>query len=190
MRLPILSSLFVAALAGLAQAALSTRTDDFFTNPILYEDLADIDIIRVNDTYYYSASTMHYSPGAPLLKSYDLVNWEFVGHSVPELSFGSKYYLNGSGKAYVNGIWASSIGYRKSNGMFYWYGCIDFAKTYVFTAKDPAGEWTSHPPIDECYYDVGLLIDDDDTMYVAYGTSNITVTQLSSDGLKPVKTQV
>ncbi|MEU8199363.1 RICIN domain-containing protein, partial [Microbispora amethystogenes] len=40
-----------------------------FTNPVLWEDLADIDIIRVGDTYYYSASTMHYSPGAPVLRS-------------------------------------------------------------------------------------------------------------------------
>ncbi|WP_318272225.1 cellulose binding domain-containing protein, partial [Microbispora triticiradicis] len=36
-----------------------------YSNPVLWDDLADIDIIRVGDTYYYSASTMHYSPGAP-----------------------------------------------------------------------------------------------------------------------------
>ena len=30
-----------------------------FQNPVLWEDLADLDI--VGDTYYYSASNMHYS---------------------------------------------------------------------------------------------------------------------------------
>ena len=30
-----------------------------------------------------AASTMHYSPGAPILRSFDLVNWEFAGHSAP-----------------------------------------------------------------------------------------------------------
>ena len=51
-----------------------------FNNPVFFEDLADLDIRRVDNTYYYSASTMHYSPGAPILRSYDLVNWEFIGH--------------------------------------------------------------------------------------------------------------
>ena len=48
-----------------------------YRNPVIWQDFADIDIIRVGDTYYYSASTMHYSPGAPILRSYDLVNWEY-----------------------------------------------------------------------------------------------------------------
>jgi len=47
-----------------------------YSNPVVWQDFADLDVIRVNDTYYYSASTMHYSPGAPILRSYDLVNWE------------------------------------------------------------------------------------------------------------------
>lgn len=133
---------------------------------------------------------MHYSPGAPVLKSYDLVNWEYVGHSVPELAFGEHYYLNGSGSAYVGGIWASSIGYRESNGLFYWYGCIEESQTHIFTAEDPAGEWTQQEPIDECYYDVGLLIDEDDTMYLAYGRYNLSVVELSTDGLTPVREEV
>ena len=40
-----------------------------FTNPVVWQDFADGDIIRVGDAYYYSASTMHYSPGAPILRS-------------------------------------------------------------------------------------------------------------------------
>jgi len=40
-----------------------------YTNPVLWEDLADIDIIRVGGAFYYSASNMHYSPGAPILRS-------------------------------------------------------------------------------------------------------------------------
>ncbi|KAF9869777.1 xylosidase glycosyl [Colletotrichum karsti] len=177
--------LFSTLLAATAVVAQST-----FENPVIYEDLADLEVIRVNDTYYYTASTMHYSPGAPVLKSYDLVNWEFIGHSVPELIFGDKYYLNGSGKAYVGGIWASSLQYRESNGLFYWYGCVQSGKTYIFTASDPAGEWTAQPPINECYYDLGVLVDKDDTMYIAYGMYNISVVQLSSDGLEPVRKEV
>ncbi|MGI5161560.1 family 43 glycosylhydrolase [Microbispora sp. CA-102843] len=159
-----------------------------FSNPVLWEDLADIDVFRVDDTYYYSASTMHYSPGAPILRSYDLVNWEYAGHSVPKLDFGSKYDLNG-GRAYVNGIWASFLNYRKSNKTFYWGGCVDFSKTYIYTATSVEGPWNRHTTIGKCYYDAGLLVDDDDTMYVSYGNTDISVAQLSADGKTEVRSR-
>lgn len=158
-----------------------------FSNPVLWEDLADIDVIRVDDTYYYTASNMHYSPGAPLLRSYDLVNWEHLGHSVPVLDFGSAYDLN-NGRAYIQGTWASCLGYRPSNKTFYWGGCIN-GKTYFYTATNAEGPWKRHGTLNTCYYDAGLLIDDDDTMYVAYGSGTIRVAQLSADGLKEVKSQ-
>ncbi|MFC7247253.1 glycoside hydrolase 43 family protein, partial [Catellatospora aurea] len=160
-----------------------------YANPVLWQDFADIDIIRVGDTYYYSASTMHYSPGAPILRSYDLVNWEFAGHSVPTLDHSNAYNLNGNGRAYVKGIWASTLNYRPSNSTFYWMGCMEFNKTYVYTASAVDGTWSKRSTINNCYYDAGLLVDDDDTMYVAYGNSNISVAQLSSDGLSQVRTQ-
>jgi beta-xylosidase len=159
-----------------------------YSNPVLWEDFADADVFRVGDTYYYSASNMHYSPGAPILRSYDLVHWEMAGHSVPRLDFSPAYDLNG-GRAYVKGTWASFLNYRKSNKTFYWGGCIEFNKTYLYTATSVAGPWTKHPAINTCYYDAGLLIDDDDTMYVAYGNTNISVAQLSKDGLSQVRTR-
>jgi beta-xylosidase len=174
-------------LAGSAGIADVTPAADF-TNPVVWQDFADIDIVRVNDTYYYSASTMHYSPGAPILRSYDLVNWEFAGHSVPKLDFGSKYDLTG-GRGYVRGIWASLFNHRRSNNTFYWGGCIDFANTYLYTATAVEGPWQRHTTINKCYYDAGMLVDDDDTMYVAYGNSNISVAQLSPDGKTEVRSQ-
>ena len=160
-----------------------------FGNPVLWEDLADGDIFRVGDTYYYTASTMHYSPGAPILRSYDLVHWEYVGHAVPKLDFGSNAYDLNGGRAYIKGIWASAMNYRKSNGTYYWLGCIEFNRTYVYTATAVDGTWSKRSQINNCYYDAGMLIDDNDTMYVAYGNTNISVAQLSSDGLSQVKTQ-
>ncbi|MFF3737518.1 glycoside hydrolase 43 family protein [Streptomyces sp. NPDC002566] len=159
-----------------------------FANPVIWQDFADVDVIRVGDTYYLSASTMHYSPGAPVLRSYDLVNWEIAGHSVPVLDFGSKYDLNG-GRGYVRGIWASSLAYRPSNRTFYWLGQIDFARTYIYTATAAEGPWTRHAMLGTAYYDAGLLVDDDDTMYVSYGNSTISVAQLSADGRSQVRSQ-
>jgi beta-xylosidase len=160
-----------------------------FTNPVIWQDFADIDIIRVGDAYYYSASTMHYSPGAPILRSYDLVNWEYVGHSVPRLDFDSTAYDLSGSRAYVKGIWASAFNYRSSNQTFYWIGCVEFNRSYVYTATSVSGTWTKRARINNCYYDAGLLIDDNDTMYVAYGNTSISVAQLSADGLSQVRTQ-
>jgi beta-xylosidase len=116
------------------------------------------------------------------------VNWEFAGHSVPALSFGAKYDMSG-GYGYVRGIWASTLRYRESNRTFYWLGCIDFSRTYVFTATAVEGPWQERATINNCYYDAGLLVDDDDKMYVAYGNGEISVAELGADGLSQTRTQ-
>lgn len=50
-------------------------------NPILWADMPDIAIIRVGDAYYMSSTTMHMSPGLPIMKSTDLVNWRLVSYA-------------------------------------------------------------------------------------------------------------
>ncbi|WP_170320944.1 MULTISPECIES: glycoside hydrolase family 43 protein [Streptomyces] len=170
--------------AGAAAAGAAAT----YTNPVIWQDFADIDIIRVENTYYCSASTMHYSPGAPVLRSYDLVNWEIAGHAVPVLDFGAKYDLSG-GRGYVRGIWASSLAYRPAEGTFYWLGQIDFARTHLYTARSVEGPWSRHATLPQVYYDAGMLVEDDNTLYVAYGNGTISVAQLSADGRSQVRAQ-
>ncbi|KAK5952155.1 hypothetical protein OHC33_006628 [Knufia fluminis] len=162
-----------------------------FTNPVIWEDLADVEVIRVEDAFYMTASTMHYSPGAPVLKSYDLAHWQYIGHSVPSLDFGiGNFSLEDNTRAYVNGIWASSLQYRESTQLYYWIGCIHGVDTtYVYTAPAAEGPWTRHSEIDKCYYDVGLLFDDKDDVYLAYGNTNISVAQLNSDLTRELSSQ-
>ncbi|MGC0327431.1 beta-xylosidase [Streptomyces sp. SAI-170] len=180
------AGLATGTLLPLARTARAAAAQ--YGNPVIWQDFADIDVIRVGDTFYASASTMHYSPGAPVLRSYDLVNWEIAGHSVPALDFGAKYDLNGA-RGYVRGVWASSLAYRPSNRTFYWLGQIDFARTYVYTATAVEGPWNRLTSISTPYYDAGLLVDSDDTLYVAYGNTTISVAQLSPDGRSQVRTQ-
>lgn len=163
-----------------------------FQNPVIFNDLADIDVFRVNDTFYYSASSMHFSPGAPILTSKDLVNWEYVGHSVPSLDFNSPAYnLEDGLRAYARGVWASTLRYRSSRNQWYWIGCVDFNATYIYTSSAATGPWDKASVLDNnCLYDCGLLIDDDDSLYVTHGSTQLSVTQLSSDGLSAAKTQV
>ena len=191
-----LASLILVSLASMqcvsiaaGQPAHAKQAPGTFQNPVLWEDLADLDILRVDDVFYYSASNMHYSPGAPILRSYDLVHWEYVGHSIPVLDFSPAYDLNGA-RAYVKGSWASFFGYRKSNRTFYWGGCIGFSKTHIYAAPAAEGPWSKKAILDDCYYDAGLLIDDDDTPYVAYGNTTLHVAQLSADATHQVRSEV
>ncbi|MFC4626861.1 family 43 glycosylhydrolase [Promicromonospora alba] len=159
-----------------------------YANPVIWQDFADLEIVRVGADFYMTASTMHYSPGAPVLHSRDLVNWEFIGHSVPRLDFNDAYDLNG-GHRYRGGIWASSLTYRASENRFYWLGQIDFHRSFMYTATNPAGPWTRHAEFPRSYYDAGMLVDTDNTMYVAYGATQISVAQLSTDGRTEVRNQ-
>ncbi|OSS49012.1 hypothetical protein B5807_05798 [Epicoccum nigrum] len=192
--------LIVSVLGNPLKLEKSAAAATTFNNPVLWQDYPDLDVFRVGDVFYYSSSSFAFSPGAPVLKSYDLVNWAPATHSVPRLNFGSEYDLpSATSRAYVKGIWASTLRYRQSTDTFYWLGCISGGRTYVWTASGTKagannGEvtswnWTSKGSLPRCYYDNGLLIDDDDTMYVVYGGTTIRVAQLNADATAEVRDQ-
>ena len=56
------------------------------TNPVIYADAPDMSMLRVGDTYYMSSTTMHMSPGVPIMKSNDLVNWKLVNYAYDTLA--------------------------------------------------------------------------------------------------------
>jgi beta-xylosidase len=179
-----------SAIFGLL-SSLAVATAQKFTNPVIWEDLPDNEVTRAGDAYYMTSSTFHYSPGAPVQRSYDLVNWEHIGHSVPVLDWSTDYSLENGRRAYVKGIWASSLRYRESDKKFYFVACISgTGKTFVYSASSPTGPWTKGATINKCYYDAGLHFDETDTPYVAYGRDDIHMAQLSKDMKSEVREQV
>ena len=62
-------------------------------NPMLWADVPDPDVIRVGDTFYLVSTTMHLMPGAPVMASKDLKNWETVGYIFDKLTDSPKYDL-------------------------------------------------------------------------------------------------
>ena len=50
------------------------------TNPVIKADFPDPDIIRVGDVYYMISTTIHFLPGAVILRSYDLLHWEIASY--------------------------------------------------------------------------------------------------------------
>lgn len=57
-----------------------------FTNPLIYADVPDVDVIRVGSDYFMVSTTAHMSPGAPIMHSKDMVNWEIISYVFDELN--------------------------------------------------------------------------------------------------------
>lgn len=155
-------------------------------NPILWADVPDPAMIRVGDTYYMSSTTMHLSPGLPLMKSRDLVNWQLVGYAYDTLGDNDALTLQNGQNAYGKGSWASSLRYH--NGTFYVSTfSATTGKTHIYTSKDiEKGPWTeiSFRP---AMHDHSLFFDDDGRVYMLYGGGNLRLTELNADlsGIKP-----
>ncbi|MDR1527364.1 MAG: family 43 glycosylhydrolase, partial [Dysgonamonadaceae bacterium] len=76
-----ISVILISALwfAGNATAQPLTA-DNKFTNPVIYADVPDPDVIRVGSDFYMISTTMHLMPGAPVMHSKDLVNWKIISY--------------------------------------------------------------------------------------------------------------
>ena len=142
-------------------------------NPMLWADVPDPDVIRVGDTFYMVSTTMHLMPGAPVMASKDLKNWETVGYVFDRLTDSPKYDLQG-GTAYGRGQWATSLKYHK--GRFYALLAPNergsMGDTYIFTAERAEGPWTLVSRMRH-FHDCSLFFDDDDRVYVVYGTGEM-----------------
>ena len=154
------------------------------TNPILKMDYPDPDVIFVNNTFYMISTTMHYMPGAEILRSYDLINWEHAAFVYDRLDGTESQKLVGEGHIYGKGMWAASLRYHA--GMFYViFACNDTHKTYLYRSETIEGEWAKST-IDGFYHDCSLLFDDD-RAYLVHGNTDIYLTELSSDLSAPKK---
>ncbi|MEA5427739.1 glycoside hydrolase family 43 protein [Arcicella lustrica] len=159
-------------------------------NPIIFADVPDMAMIRVGNTYYMSSTTMHMSPGVPIMKSKDLVNWEMIGYAYDTLANVDDLNLNNGKSTYGRGSWASSL--RFHNGTYY---VTTFAqttgKTHIYTTKDiEKGPWKaiSFKP---AYHDHTLFFDDDGRNYLIYGGGKLKLVELNADvsGVKEGSTE-
>jgi beta-xylosidase len=110
-----------------------------YRNPILPGDYQNTDVVRVNGDYYYISATKVLSPGMLVLHSKDLINWQPIGHVIPDITIFSPglnydHMDNPSG-----GIWAGAIVYHDNR--FYVYFTTPNEGLYVTTASTPAGPW-------------------------------------------------
>jgi beta-xylosidase len=155
-----------------------------YTNPVLNADWPDPDAVQVDGSYYLIASSFNRVPGLPVLRSRNLVDWEHLGHALPELP-GRHYSLPRHG----SGVWAPAL--RHHDGKFWIFYPDPDHGIFVVTATDPAGPWTEPHLL---YAGRGLidpcpLWDDDGSAYLVHGwaksrigvKNRLTVHRMSPD---------
>ncbi len=149
-----------------------------YTNPIVNADMPDPSLTRCGEDFYLITTTMHMMPGAPVMKSKDLVHWQLASYVFDTLNDTPKYDMK-EGTVYGRGQWASSIRYH--NGKFY----VLFSpndqpySAYIYSSTDPLKDkWVLTSRIPH-FHDGSLFFDDDGRVYVFYGTGLLR--ELKSD---------
>lgn len=170
--------------------------DGTYINPIVNADFPDCDVIRVGDTYYFVGTTMYHFPGATILKSKDLVSWEYCANPLQQIDSNDAYNLLNGRHHYSQGQWASSLNYH--DGKFYLYficygrSGVDNTQNILLTTSEPEGLWHMEK-MDEHYYDAGWLFDDgedgDGFLYVACGIGDIWVNKLNPNTLEKISSE-
>lgn len=141
-----------------------------YRNPVLFADYSDPDVIRLGDWFYMTASSFQYTPGLPILRSVNLVDWELVAYALPEIPDERYQFPQVS-----CGVWAPSI--RVHNDLVWiFYGMPDEG-IYAVTASSPEGPWSSPILIREAkgFIDPCPYWDDDGNGWIihAYAKSRI-----------------
>jgi len=148
-------------------------------NPLLTNlDYPDPDVIRVGDTYYMVSTTMHFFPGAEILRSFDLVHWEWVCFVYDVLEDDPAHRLEDGVGIYGKGMWAASLRHHK--GIFYvCFVANETQKTYLFRSEHITGPW-KRTEVAGFYHDCSLLFDED-RVFLAWGNTEIWITELAPD---------
>ena len=158
----------------------SVPVSDFckqYQNPIVRADFPDPDVIRVGDTYYMVSTTMHNFPGATILKSQDMVNWEYCAQPLKQLLNNANYKLENDKNAYASGMWACSMKYH--DGKFYILINGNDSKAWLLSAANPEGKWEVKR-LSRNYYDPGMLFDND-KVYIVCGINRLMMCELDKN---------
>ncbi|WP_066220145.1 glycoside hydrolase family 43 protein [Formosa haliotis] len=162
--------------------------DGTYTNPILYADYSDPDVVRVGDDYYMTASSFNAAPALPILHSKDMVNWQLINHALPEQIPHENFSIPQHG----NGVWAPSIRYHNNEIYIYW-GDPDYG-IYMVKTKEPYGLWDAPVLVmqGQGLIDPSPLWDDNGDAYLvhAYAGSRagvkslLSVNKMNAEGTK------
>lgn len=97
-----------------------------YKNPIIFEDYSDPDVIYHKGNFYLIASSFNHTPGVPVLKSKNLVDWKLINYVFDKIPF-SRF----NDVCHGDGAWAPALRYH--NGLF--YAVIPFPDEGIYVAS-------------------------------------------------------
>lgn len=176
----VLFSCLLISFSASAQNSDKSKIVAKAQNPVIWADVPDISIVRVGGTYYMSSTTMHMSPGVPVMKSGDLINWQIINYAYDTLADVDALNLKNMKNAYGKGSWASSIRYHDNT---FWISTFSqtTGKTYIFSTEDiEKGPWKTSS-FSPSFHDNSLFFDDDGRVYLIYGNRKLGIVELNPD---------
>ena len=139
-----------------------------YRNPVIPGFHPDPSVCRVGDDYFLATSSFTYSPGVPIFRSPNLVDWTQIGNALDRPSL---LDLSGTTRLSSLGVFAPTL--RHHDGRF-WLITTVFTLTgpdnYVITAEDPAGPWSEPLRMALAGIDPDLAWGPDGTCWVHYST--------------------
>ncbi len=111
-----------------------------FSNPVIPGFHPDPSVCRVDEEYFLVASSFTYSPGLPIFRSRDLVEWTQIGNV---LERPSQLDLSGTTASASLGIYAPTIRYH--DGRFWVITtCVSSSglNSFFVTSPEPGGPWS------------------------------------------------
>ena len=107
-----------------------------YNNPVILSDYSDPDVLRRGDNFYLVASSFNHTPGVPVLKSKNLVDWKIINYVFDKIPFERfKDVCHG------DGAWAPAIRYHK--GLYYVIIPFPDEGVYVSSTDDiEKGNWS------------------------------------------------
>lgn len=148
-------------------------SDTYYTNPVINGNWSDPAIVKVDDYYYSISSSFGWQPGLPIMRSSDLLRWDYIGYA----------YLSNSAIATGTtggGAWGSEIGYNPHSKTFICYTPIN-NRINAYASDTPEGPYAGPIDIGIQAIDPGFFADDDGRLYLI--TSAGEIWELESDGL-------
>lgn len=181
-------SFAVSVLGAYAQGWDADLGNGKYKNPILHVDYSDPDVCLGEDAYYMTTSSFHCSPGLPILRSSDLVNWELIGYALQNQVPVEHFRTVRHG----GGVWAPSIRYHNGEYYIYW-GDPDFG-IYMVKTKDPQGPWEDPVLVKKTkgIIDTCPFWDEDGKAYLSYAFAGsranvktvMMLSEMAADGTK------
>lgn len=147
-----------------ATSVLMAGQPETYSNPIIFADYSDPDVISVDGEFWMTASSFNCVPCLQILHSCDLVNWEIAGAALPRIIPEDVY----DSPKHGCGVFAPCIRYGRGLFWIFW-GDPDYG-IYQIHAKDPCGKWSEPALIipGKGFIDPTAVFTDDGRVFLAH----------------------